>query len=170
MAGLTPPEPEVESSPVSAKGSNFCRFWIAELATQSPVSGYSSKARERKKEYSSWYHVFHLVIADTISEGVWESRGDVHIQLRRVSLFFWVIWMREIRFTGCARWRDGRWMERVLRWDGWKRCWRPWCWLHQSAFVCGCGGTVGRWRYHAWIIGHHPPIRFYLWPDLVAST
>ena len=30
--GLTPPEPEVESSPVSAKGSNLFRFWIAELA------------------------------------------------------------------------------------------------------------------------------------------
>jgi len=31
--GLTPPELEVFSSPVSAKGSNFWRFWIAELAT-----------------------------------------------------------------------------------------------------------------------------------------
>jgi hypothetical protein len=41
--GRTPPEPEVESSPVSAKGSNFCRFWIAELATPSLATRLNSE-------------------------------------------------------------------------------------------------------------------------------
>jgi len=56
---LTPPDPEVESSPVSAKGSNFCRFWIAELATQRHIRAYSIQqgAQQEGAEMTIWFYL-----------------------------------------------------------------------------------------------------------------
>jgi len=53
---LTPPEPEVESSPVSAKGSNLFRFWIAELAVYTQLVLIFKNAKYSKKDASSSTH------------------------------------------------------------------------------------------------------------------
>lgn len=56
MGKLTPPEPEVESSPVSAKGSNLFRFWIAELAVYTQLVLIFKNAKYSKKDASSSTH------------------------------------------------------------------------------------------------------------------
>ena len=56
MGKLTPPEPEVESSPVSAKGSNLFRFWIAELAVYTQLVLIFKNAKYSKKDVSSSTH------------------------------------------------------------------------------------------------------------------
>jgi hypothetical protein len=84
----TPPEPEVESSPVSAKGSNFCRFWIAELAVHiHQISRDSEREGKRALHDMGW----DMKTTRTRKTG-WLTHTTVKCSLGLFYLEYGVLW------------------------------------------------------------------------------
>lgn len=150
----TPPDPDVGSSPVSAKGSNFCRFWIAELATHNTLA-YVHRTRSKwAKRDSGRYHVLGLVMARYRDECRERETYTYNCGERVCLLVSGVI--QEMWFD-CGGWRDGRWIQRV-RWRQRRRehSAETVGFTTKKSLVCGCArrwDLTDGWRYLAWLIG-----------------